>query len=388
MKIAKNIKPLPFPVYFWSIVSITCLGLIDAVYLAISHYRVYTDIGYKSFCAVSKSINCDTVSQSAFSILLGVPVPVWGIVGYLLFLVLLFTTLRASSDKNRLWPTLFILALCYSIYSIVLAVISMVYIRSYCIMCIASYAVNLTLLFFTWLIQKRFENLGMLENFKKEFHWWLDRKKALCIYLGLITGVALLLILFTPPYWKLSSPPLSQELMSGMTEEGHPWIGGLQPQLVITEFSDYQCFQCRKMHFYIRELMASHPGRLRLIHRNFPMDHVHNPMVKEPYHIGSGKMALLALYAAEKGNFWKINDMLYHIDKQEGHFNIREMATAAGFDVVEFAASASDRSLRQKLRADIRDGIQLGITATPGYLINGKLFVGHIPPDIIRVLRD
>ena len=303
-------------------------------------------------------------------------------------MLLLFTTLRASSDKTRLWPTLFVLALCYSIYSIVLAVISIAYIRSYCIMCIASYAVNLTLLFFTWLIQKRFENLGMLENFKKEIHWWLSRKKALCIYLGLIAGVALLLILFTPPYWKLSSPPLSQELMSGMTEEGHPWIGGLHPQLVITEFSDYQCFQCRKMHFYIRELMASHPGRLRLIHRNFPMDHVYNPMIKEPYHIGSGKMALLALYAAEKGNFWKINDMLYHIDKQEGHFNIREMATTAGFDVIEFAASASDRSLRQKLRADIRDGIQLGITATPGYLINDKLFVGHIPPDIIRVLKD
>ena len=86
MKIQPKIKPLPFPVYFWSIVSITCVGLIDAIYLAISHYRVYTDIGYKSFCAVSKSINCDTVSQSAFSILLGVPVPVWGIVGYLIFL--------------------------------------------------------------------------------------------------------------------------------------------------------------------------------------------------------------------------------------------------------------------------------------------------------------
>ncbi len=242
-----------------------------------------------------------------------------------------------SSGKNRLWPTLFILALCYSIYSIVLAVISMVYIRSYCIMCIASYAVNLTLLFYTWLIHKRFENLSMLESIKKEIHWLLDRKKALCIYLGLIGGVALLLILFTPHYWELSSPPLSQELMSGMTEEGHPWIGALHPQLVITEFSDYQCFQCRKMHFYIRELMASHPGRLRLIHRNFPMDHVYNPMVKEPYHIGSGKMALLSLYAAEKEKFWKINDMLYHIDKQEGHFNIREMATAAGFDVIEFA---------------------------------------------------
>ena len=97
-------------------------------------------------------------------------------------------------------------------------------------------------------------------------------------------------------------------------------------------------------------------------------------------------MALLSLYAVKKGLFWKINDMLYHVDKQEGHFNIRKMATAAGFDVIEFAASPRDRSLRLKLRADIRDGIQLGITATPSYLINGMLFVGHIPPDIIHAV--
>jgi uncharacterized membrane protein/protein-disulfide isomerase len=384
----QEIKPLPFPFYFWSTVAIAFVGLADAVYLAVSHYRVYTDMGYKSFCAVSKSINCDTVSQSTSSIFLDVPVPVWGIVGYLFFLLLLLATRKTPSGENRLWPTLFILALCYSIYSIVLAVISMVYIRSYCIMCIATYAVNLTLLFYTWLIHRRFENLSMVESIKREFRWLLDQKKALCTCLCVAGGTALLLILYMPHYWELSSPPLNQELPSGMTEDGHPWIGALNPQLVITEFSDYQCFQCRKMHYYIRELVASHPGKLRLIHRNFPMDHAYNPMIKEPYHIGSGKMALLSLYAAQKGKFWKINDMLYHIDKQEGHFNIREMATAAGFDVIEFAASARDRSLRQKLRVDIRDGIQLGITATPGYLVNGMLFVGHIPPDIIRVLKD
>jgi uncharacterized membrane protein len=60
----KNIKPLPFPVYIWTVATIALAGLVDAVYLAISHYRVYVDMGYKSFCAVSKAINCDTVSQA------------------------------------------------------------------------------------------------------------------------------------------------------------------------------------------------------------------------------------------------------------------------------------------------------------------------------------
>jgi protein-disulfide isomerase len=134
--------------------------------------------------------------------------------------------------------------------------------------------------------------------------------------------------------------------------------------------------------------MASHPGKFRLVHRDFPMDHTGNPIVREPYHIGSGKMAILSLYASEKGRFWQINDMLYRIDKQKGNFNIREMAATTGFDVTEFAASARDLSLRQKLSADIRDGIRLGVTGTPGYLIDGKVYVGHIPANIIDSVRN
>ena len=384
----RNIKPLPFPVYFWSIAVIAFVGLANTVYLAVSHYRVYTDMGYKSFCAVSKSINCDTVSQSASSIFLDVPVPMWGILGYLLFLLLLFATPRTSSGKNRLWPTLFILALCYSIYSIVLAFISMVYIRSYCIMCIASYAVNLTLLFYTWLIHKRFETISMLEGIQKDFRWLLARKKASCVYLCVAGGAALLLILFTPHYWEMSSLPLGLELPRGITKEGHPWIGAENPKIIITEFSDYQCFQCKKMHFYLREFMAAHPGKLRLVHRNFPMDHAYNPIVKESYHIGAGKMALFSLYAAKNQKFWEINDYLFNIDKQKGHFNIREMAKLVGFDVIKFAGSVNDPALQYKLNTDIRDAIRLGITGTPGYLIDGRIYIGHIPADIINAVID
>ena len=74
----KKIIPLPFPVYFWTVISLSLFGFADSIYLSISHYRVYTDIGYRSFCAITRAINCDTVSQSPHSILLGLPVPILG----------------------------------------------------------------------------------------------------------------------------------------------------------------------------------------------------------------------------------------------------------------------------------------------------------------------
>ena len=137
------------------------------------------------------------------------------------------------------------------------------------------------------------------------------------------------------------------------------------------------------MHFYLRQFMSRHPDKLRLVHRHFPMDHTINPLVTEPYHIGSRKMALLSIYAAEKQNFWLINDMLFRIKKQNGTFNIRAMAKAGGFDVYKFAASIQNPIYQQKLKRDIHEGIQMGITGTPGYLINGRVYIGHIPPEIL-----
>jgi hypothetical protein len=56
----KPIRPLSFSVYYYTILFLALVGLFSAVYLAHSHYRVYTDIAYKSFCAISKAMNCDT----------------------------------------------------------------------------------------------------------------------------------------------------------------------------------------------------------------------------------------------------------------------------------------------------------------------------------------
>ena len=85
-KSPKDIKPFAYPVYFVTVVALIISGLLISGYLFRSHYLNYTDIAYQSFCAVSTSINCDTVSQSPYSVLFGVPVPIWGVIGYTLFI--------------------------------------------------------------------------------------------------------------------------------------------------------------------------------------------------------------------------------------------------------------------------------------------------------------
>ena len=173
----KQIIPLPFPVYFWTVAFLAFSGLADSVYLYISHYRVYTDIAYESFCAISRSINCDTVSQSPYSIFIGIPVPVWGIIGYSFFILFLTFAWHMEAQKQRIWPILFIISLAFSIYSVILAYISTFYIHSYCMMCIVSFGINFLLLYYTWIIRKRFGKSGIIKGLMLDIGFLWEKKK-------------------------------------------------------------------------------------------------------------------------------------------------------------------------------------------------------------------
>jgi uncharacterized membrane protein len=388
MKIAKtkskDIRPLPFGVYFWTVIMITVIGLIVSIYLSVSHYRVYTDIGYKSFCAISRAINCDTVSQSSYSIFLNLPVPVWGVIGYGFLLLCLLLAGSKSAEKKRIWSIVFWISLVFACYSVILALISTYLISSYCIMCIVSYGVNLALLFYAWLIRRRFSDAGLVKDTKEDIlYLWKKRTRSLAVFSLYIISVIGIWI-FYPVYWNFQAPLLSDSTPTGISGAGHPWIGAESPTLEITEFADYQCFQCKKMHFFLRQLVAKHPDKIRLVHRHYPMDHTVNPIVKEPFHEGSGAMALIAISAARMNNFWPVNDYLFGIAGKTQVIEIKELAERVGLNYEELKRTMSDRQTQIDLRRDIWKGNKLRITGTPAYLIDGEIYQGQIPPEIIK----
>ena len=384
-KSQKKIVPLPFPVYTWSFVAILCIGLFDSIYLSISHYRVYVDIGYSSFCAISKALNCDTVSQSPYSIFFDVPVPIWGIWAYAVVLFLLYYAWHVKAEKKRVWTLLMLVSLAFSIYSVILAFISSYHIHSYCIMCILSYAVNLALLFYTWIIRKRFE----CESFFTAL--WLDIRYLLGFWkttMPVFSGfgiVAVAMIIVFPPYWLMDPPKLNGNIPTGITVDGHPWIGAGSPELEIIEFSDYRCFQCKKMHYFLRRLIEAHPDRIRLVHRQFPMDHTINPLVKESFHPGAAKLAILAIYAGKYNKFWEMNDYLFGLSRDIEALNMKTIAKDVGLEFESMHAAFKDQRIWNELWQDIKEGIRdYELSGTPGFVIDGQMHLAQIPPEIFK----
>lgn len=160
-------KKLPYHYYYSPIILLSCTGLVASVYLAISHYKNYTDISYSSFCAISQSINCDTVSQSAFSFMLGIPVAFWGILAYALFLLLSIAASGSGGKNGFIWDLLLAIALIFCIFDIYFAYLAIFKIKAYCIVCLLTYVVSFGLLFLTFIIRRRFNEFSFFQASQK-----------------------------------------------------------------------------------------------------------------------------------------------------------------------------------------------------------------------------
>lgn len=383
----RPIKPLPYRFYYLPVLSLTIVGIIDSAYLSYSHYRNYTDLTYASFCAISKAINCDTVSQSSWSVLLGVPVALWGLFGYMLLLILLLTLRKPRSELLSLWSAIVFLGFVYSVAAFYFGYISATKVNAYCILCIVSYGVSFSLFYFSWLIHRRFNHSSVWGELISSAHY-IKRSKRLYISLIVFIIMSIFTGVYIPHYWELKPAPMGDNVSKGITNEGYSWIGAEQPVVTITEFSDYMCFQCSKMHFFVRQLVEKFPDKLRLVHRHFPMDHLYNPLVDEPFHSGSGKMAMIALYAQSKGKFWEASDILFDVARQKMNFNTRLIADTLEVSKYEMVLALEDKYYRIKLKHDIAVGIDHGIVGTPGFIIDDQVYNGYIPKKILSELVD
>jgi protein-disulfide isomerase len=197
-------------------------------------------------------------------------------------------------------------------------------------------------------------------------------------------GIVLICILSLPSYWRLASEPLAGDLGHGVTAGGHPWFGAENPEIEILMFSDYQCFQCRKMHLYLRKLLSGSQKKIRVIHRHYPMDHEFNYIVKEPFHTGSGKMALIAIYAASKGKFWEVNNLLFDIARRHQQIDLAWIAAKTGLETEGLIRALQDARIRAQLKRDVWQGMKLRVLGTPSFVINGKVYAGIIPANVFQ----
>lgn len=348
------------------------------------HVNVHTNPDYHSYCAMSEWVNCDSVAASDYSVLLGLPLSVWGLVGYTAMGLLAVWGLRRH-DRGPLWPfgLAFWLGLLFALAGVALYLVSHLAIEAVCIVCGGTYLVNLGLALTAWMAVRRAGSTPGRALSADLASLRAGPGPVLTFAVVLLACVAVLSVAI-PSYWRVELPTGPGGLPVGVTEHGHPWIGAREPVLEIVEYSDYQCPHCQRGHEEVRKLIESRPDLVRLVHRQYPLDHHCNSMVNRPFHPYACDYAKLSWCAQQQGSFWEANDFLFKHGRRRGSVGVAELADALELDEDSLRNCLSSDEAKRVVQEDLEAGRALQIRGTPTFVVNGRTYPGRVPPEVIQ----
>ena len=138
--------------------------------------------------------------------------------------------------------------------------------------------------------------------------------------------------------------------------------------LTIVEFSDFQCPFCATASTQLKALEAQFPGRINIQYRHLPIGQIH---------AHARKAALAAECAAEQRAFPEFASALFAQQGRIGQRSWHDFARAAGVaDVSAFQRCVEIERWATRVRQDSAAAAELGIDATPTFLVGDSLYVG------------
>lgn len=373
---------------WWVALVLAVAGLAFAVELTRIHLRLQSDPSHRSFCNISSTVNCDAVAASSYSMLLGLPLSIWGIFGYVAAIGAAVWGARTNSRAAVM--ALWMLGAVCVVGAVILAGISAFVLRTWCLFCMCTWVVDVGLFVAVTRLKRAIE--ASLPDLLEWSRGNLPKAAAVAATGAVALGLA---------YHGYGDPgdPLAQTAkaaslvsgatkalgkpMEGVDEKGHPYVGAKSPKLVITEFSDYQCPHCARAHEHLRSLVSAYPEAIRVVHRHFPLDNDCNPKIKHVFHTHACYYARLAICAASLGKFWQGNDYLFAHGRDEASVPIESFARA-----IEVPAAALRDCLANKvdesLKRDVDAGMSSDIDGTPTFFIAGQKYSGELPAEVLR----
>ena len=120
--------------------AISLLAIAGIVVSSVSLYHHYGS-SKTSYCDIGENFNCDVVNRSTYSVVLGIPVALLGILGYFVLLAL-STVYRSKAETPLLLLTASVAGLGFALY---LTYIEGFVLAAWCMLCLSSLALILAI---------------------------------------------------------------------------------------------------------------------------------------------------------------------------------------------------------------------------------------------------
>lgn len=174
-----------------------------------------------------------------------------------------------------------------------------------------------------------------------------------------------------------------------LMQNGSPLIGNPDAKITIVEWGDYQCTFCYKFHQSSKDVIIEEyvsTGKANFVFRDYPLNGPDSVLAAE------------ASYCAnDQGKYWEYHDEIYKnwAGEKTGWVNrdsLEQFAKTTNLDVSQFNKCLDDKKYKQKVLDNERFGTDVGIRATPSFLIfdNEKIIKieGNQPLSVFRQVLD
>jgi len=148
-------------------------------------------------------------------------------------------------------------------------------------------------------------------------------------------------------------------------------IGPGGVDIVISEFSDFQCPFCARVQPVLRQVLDTYKGKVAIRFIHWPQEAIH------PY---ARDAANAAECAAEQGRFAAMHDALFQRQDSIGHWRWTEYAVRAGVnDSARFIACVTSRVYDDRIAQGSALAARFGARGTPFFLVNDRVVDGAQP---------
>ena len=212
-------------------------------------------------------------------------------------------------------------------------------------------------------------------------------KTSLTIIIGFLVPLALLGCQQQPAL----PPPVEEEVeqleeAADFSTSDDPVWGDEDAPLTMVVFSDFQCPYCADFFEGVDQLEQDwiSSGKLKIQFRDFPL----------AKHLNSLSAHVAAAAADKQGKYMEIHRQLYTeqadwaaTDRPDEYF--LQLAEQLELDLDQFKQDYNNPEFIEEIKQDRDAGRKAGVTGTPGFVLNGKLFQGAMKYDsLVKTLNE
>lgn len=147
--------------------------------------------------------------------------------------------------------------------------------------------------------------------------------------------------------------------------------GDKKAEYTVIGFSDFQCPFCKRGDDTIKALMQKYDKKVRYVFKHFPLG----------FHPEATPASKAAWAAGKQEKFYEYHDKLFENQGKLGDELYVQIAKDLKLNVDKFNKDRASEDAQKAIDEDIKAAQAVGISGTPGFILNGVKILGAYPLD-------